>query len=183
MKFYELCKKRYSVRKYLDKEVSRELIEKCVEAARIAPSAENVQPWRFLIVDNKETLKLLKEKAFSGIYRATRWANSAPVIIVILARPDLFANKIGSTIQGINYYLIDIGIATEHLVLQATELNLGTCWIGWFNVKGVRKALKIPKKYKIVGLLTLGYFEYNENLSRKRRKALNEIMFYNKVGK
>ncbi len=181
MKFLELAKRRYSVRKYSGKKVPRKLITKCVEAAQIAPSAENVQPWRFLVVDDEEKLKELKKNAFSGVYAVTKWANSAPVIIVILAKPGIIANQIGGLIQGIDYYLLDIGIGTEHLVLQATELGLGTCWIGWFNIKKTRKILNIPKKYKIAGLMTLGYFEYKENLAKKRRKKLDDILFFNKI--
>lgn len=177
----QIIKKRYSVRKYKDKKIEYSLIKKCVEAARLAPSAENVQPWRFLVIDDKDILKQVKKAAFSGIYSFTKWANSAPVIIVILAQPDLLANKIGSKIQGTAYYLIDIGIAVEHLILQATELNLGTCWIGWFDTKKTRRVLKIPKKYKIVSLLTLGYFTYNQKQNKKKRKSLDNVLFFNKL--
>ncbi len=181
MKFYDLSLKRYSVRKYLDKKVDRELIKKCVEAARIAPSAENVQPWRFLVIDDPEKLNELKKAAFSGVYSVTKWANSAPVIIVVLAKTDILANTIGTFLQGTQFYLIDIGIATEHLILQATELNLGTCWIGWFNEKKTRKILNIPSKYKIVSLVTLGYFEFNEKRTKKHRKKLDKILFFNSL--
>ena len=181
-KFKDIVEKRYSVRKYITiKSVDRKLIKQCTETARLAPSAENVQPLRLLVVDDKNTLKKLKLNAFNGIYSYTKWANTAPVIIVILARPDLFADKIGAKIQDINYYALDIGIAVEHFVLQATELNLGTCWIGWFNKKGVRKSLKIPNKFKIMGLLTLGYFEYNEKINKKKRKSLDKILYFNKL--
>ncbi len=155
--FSELVKSRRSIRKYLDKKVSRDEIIKCLEAARLAPSAENVQPWRFVVIDEPGLVKKLSKEAFSGIYFSTKFVATAPVIVVILAKLDLLANRIGKQIQGIHYYFIDIGIAGEHLVLQAHELGLATCWIGWFHPKKVRKFLKIPKSYKIVSLLSLGY--------------------------
>ena len=155
--FSQLVKSRRSIRKFQDKRVEREKIQECVEAARLAPSAENVQPWRFLIVDDEEIKTRLGKLAFHGIYSPTKWAVNAPAIVILLAKLDILANRIGKQIQGTNYYLIDIGIAGEHFVLQAQELGLGTCWIGWFNERGVRKALKIPKKYKIVQLMVLGY--------------------------
>jgi len=176
-----LIKKRYSVRKYLNKPIRRTLIKKCLEAARLAPSAENMQPWRYLVVDNPELLNKLKQNAFSGIYKFTQWATSAPVIIVVLAKTSFITHKIGAQIQNIKYHLLDIGIATEHLILQATELGLGTCWIGWFNVKKVRKILQIPKKYEIVSLITLGYFKKEKTKKRKKRKKLEEIAFFNEI--
>lgn len=177
----EIIKKRYSVRKYLAKPVEKNKIIKCIEAARLAPSAENIQPWRFLVINKPEKLIQLKKAAFSGIYSFTKWANSAPVIIVILAKPNFLTNKIGAQIQDIEYYLIDIGISVEHLILQASELKLGTCWIGWYNKKAVAKVLKIPKKYKLICLLTLGYFEYNNKLNRKIRKPIDKIVFFNNI--
>lgn len=180
-KFIELCKKRYSVRKYLSKRVPREIILKCIEAARIAPSAENIQPWRFLIIDEEPLLSRLKKEAFSGIYSVTRWANTAPVIIVILVKLDFLAHRIAPLLQKIEYYLLDIGIAVEHLVLQATELGLGTCWVGWFNPKNVRKLLKIPAKYKIVALITMGYYDKKNHVPIKKRKKIDEIVWFNQL--
>ena len=155
--FTELVNSRRSIRKYQDKKVEREKILKCIEAARVAPSAENVQPWRFIIIDELDLKNRFAKQAFSGIYTPTRFAAKAPVIIVILARLDIFANRIGKQIQGIHYYFIDTGIAGEHFALQAHELGLGTCWIGWFSPKKTRKFLNIPRSYKIVSLMSLGY--------------------------
>ena len=148
--FSELVKSRRSIRKYTDKKVNREDIKKCIEAARLAPSAENVQPWRFIIIDEPELLAGLAKEAFSNIYFPMKFVGKAPVIVVMLAKLDVLANRIGKQIQDIHYYYIDIGIAGEHLVLQAQELGLSTCWIGWFHPKKVREYLKIPKSYKIV---------------------------------
>ena len=176
--FSKLVQSRRSIRKYRNKPVEREKINQCIEAARLAPSAENVQPWRFIILDDPVLIKEFSSHAFSGIYSATRFAARAPVIIIFLAKLDILANRIGKQIQGVHFHLIDIGIAGEHIVLQAHELGLGTCWIGWFNIKKVRKFFKIPRSYKIVTLLSMGYPEVYP-LKPKKRHQLIDIAWFN----
>ncbi len=178
--FQQLVKNRRSIRRYLEKPVEREKILTCIEAARLAPSADNVQPWRFLIIDDPELKSQLAKEVFSGIYYISKFAAKAPVLIMILARLDIIANRIGKQIQNIHFYLIDIGIAGEHLVLQAEELGLGTCWIGWFNSRKARKFLKIPRKYKIVSLMAVGYYEKRPPKEKKRKK-LEEIVWFNRM--
>jgi len=178
--FQQLVKSRRSIRRYLDKPVEREKILTCIEAARMAPSADNVQPWRFLIIDEQELKMRFANEVFSGIYYISKFAARAPVLILILARLDIIANRIGKQIQNIHYYFIDIGIAGEHIVLQAEELGLGTCWIGWFNPRKARKFFKIPRKYKIVSLMAIGHYEKKPSKERKRKK-LQEIVWFNKI--
>lgn len=177
--FLDLVKKRRSVRRFLDKPVEREKIISCIEAARLAPSAQNVQPWKFLVIDDPEVKKRFAGDVFSGIYSPSKFAALAPVLILQLAGLDVIANVIGKQIQNIHFYLIDTGIAGEHIVLQATALELGTCWIGWFNMKKARKFFNIPKKYKIVNLFALGYFEKRPPKDKKR-KSLEEIVSFNR---
>ncbi|MGQ9470288.1 MAG: nitroreductase family protein [Candidatus Aminicenantales bacterium] len=179
-RFLELVRSRRSVRRFADRPVEREKILTCLEAARLAPSAENVQPWRFVVIDDQELKQAFASRVFSGIYFVSRFAAKAPVLILILARIDVLANRIGKQIQDVSFYLIDIGIAGEHLVLQAEELGLGTCWVGWFNHRQARKVLSIPRKYKIVNLLALGYPEKRPETPR-RRKPLEEIAWFNEV--
>jgi len=181
LSFLQLVRSRRSIRRYLDKPVEREKVLTCIEAARLAPSADNVQPWRFLILDESDLRTRFAKAIFSGIYSISKFAVKAPVLILILARLDIIANRIGKQIQNISYYYIDIGIAGEHIVLQAEELGLGTCWIGWFNPRKARKFLKIPRKYKIVSLMAVGYYEKKPSKDRKR-KALQEIVWFNKIG-
>jgi len=178
--FRELVRSRRSIRRYLDKPVEREKILTCIEAARLAPSADNVQPWRFLIIDDPELKARYSKEVFSGIYSISNFAKKAPVLILILARLDIIANRIGKQIQNIQFYLLDIGIAGEHVVLQAQELGLRTCWIGWFNIRRARKLLKIPRKYKIVSMLAMGYSEKRPSKEKKRKK-LEEIAWFNKI--
>ena len=180
--FRSLILSRASVRKFQEKSVDRELLTQCVDAARLAPSAENVQPWRFAIVDDPVSKEKLANHAFSGIYRATRWAAKAPVLVVIFAELDLLANRIGKQMTGINYYLIDVGIAGEHFVLQAQELGLGSCWIGWFNAKGAKKALNAPRGWRAVEMLAIGHPAPNYQRTRKRH-SINDISFFNEYSK
>jgi nitroreductase len=179
MELMDLIRARRSVRRYADRPVERALIEQCLEAARLAPSAENTQPWRFIVVDDPDARERLARAAFSGIYRPTRFAAKAPVIVAVLAKPDILANRLGRAVQGTKYYLIDCGIACQQFVLRATELGLGVCYIGWYSKRGVRKALQVPRSHDIVVLLAVGYQEGSSGKERTR-KELYELVSYNR---
>ena len=174
---------RRSVRKFDSRPVERETILQCIEAARLAPSAENVQPWRFLILDDPEMKLSFCSHVFTGIFRATRWAEKAPVIIVLLADLDIMAHRVAKVVQKIPYYYLDGGIAGEHLVLRAQELGLGSCWIGWFNVKKAEKFLDIPRGMRLCELMALGYPPPDWRPKTKKRKTIDEIVFYNQFKK
>lgn len=188
MEFMELLKQRYSCRKFLPLPVEEEKILKCIEAARLAPSACNAQPWKFIVVDDISLKQKLTEAATSGIYKLSKFISQAPVIIVVIADKAGFLSKVGSLVRNTKFYLIDIGIATEHLVLQATELGLGTCYVGWFSEKGVKKVLKIPNKYKVPLLVCMGYPDTahkSNDVIRKHaksdmRKDIKEIVSFNR---
>ncbi len=176
-----LVRARRSVRRYLPQAVDRGLIRTCLEAARLAPSAHNVQPWRFLVVDDPSLKDELCAKAFSWPYAMSRFAVKAPVIVLVLARLDVVADRLGSRFQGTEYHLLDIGIAGEHFVLQAEELGLGTCWIGWFNKRKVRRVLRIPRKYRIVAMLSLGHVERKPSRVRPL-KDFRDVAWFNQIG-
>jgi nitroreductase len=177
-RFLDLAKKRISVRRYTDIEVSREDIDICLEAARIAPSACNSQPWKFVVVDDKRLKNELCEKAFAGLYKMNSFAKAAPVIVAVVSEKAAFFSKVGGQFRGTQYCLMDVGMACEHFALQASELGLGTCLIGWFNERAVKRLLGIPGRKKIDLLISLGHYE---NIVReKKRKPLNEISAYNK---
>lgn len=174
----EVIQSRRSVRKFSHRSVPRDLIQTCLSAAHLAPSAENAQPWRFLVLDEPEKIDLFSKKAFSGLYTPTRWAASAPVLIVVLADLDFLANKAGRFITGMPYYLIDIGIAGEHLVLQAEREGLGTCWIGWFDMKKAHRFLKLPKRIRVCEIIAMGYPDTVFS-SQKKRKPIEQIVHWN----
>ncbi len=177
----DIIKKRRSVRAYLDKPVENEKIKQIIEAARLAPSSCNSQCWRFVIAKDDVKEQIVKN-GLGGFILANRWAKNVPIIIVACADLNFLTHKVGAGIKGIEYHLLDIGIAVEHLVLRATELGLGTCWIGWFNERAVRKILKIPRNIKITALITLGYPKEELKLHEKQRLDLKKILFWNEYG-
>jgi len=163
MQYMELIQNRRSIRKYKPTKVPRDKINKILEAARIAPSASNRQPWHFIVVEDKDMIKKLAKH---------EWAASAPAMIVGLA----------DTEESPGWCVNDFGIAFEHLVLAATDLDLGTCWMGQSNREDlVRELLGIPAKYKVVALVTLG--EADEAPTAKPRKTLESIVSWEKYGK
>jgi len=174
MSFIKLAKERKSVRRYSTRSVPRDVIDRCLEAARLAPSACNSQPWSFIVIDSPTLKDDLATKAFSGIYSMNSFAKKAPVLIVVIRESSSYAASLGGTLRGLQYNLIDVGISCEHLVLQAEEEGLGTCWLGWFNEKAVRKTLKIPRSKRIDIIISLGYPESTEH-KEKSRKTLEEI--------
>ncbi len=173
----ELILRRRSVRRFAPDPVPRELIDACLEAARLAPSACNAQPWQFLVIDHPIQLAAVAEAAFSGIYASNRFAASAPVLIVVINDQQSYLVKAGDFVQSTRFSLIDIGIAGEHLALRAAELGLGTCWLGWFNARRVRKVLKLPRRTSIPIIFCLGYPQ-EEPRPVTNRKELSAIRRY-----
>ena len=179
MALQDLIRQRRSIRRYIDRPVERDKILTCLEAARLAPSACNSQPWKFIVVDDKELKNELCDKAFKGLYSINSFARKAPVIIAIVSEKSKFLARIGGKIRGTQYYLIDIGIAGEHLVLQAEELGLGTCWIGWFDEQAVKSLLHIPRNKRVEVLISLGYTDGKGSSRRHDREHLNQVACFN----
>jgi nitroreductase len=175
-----VIRERRSVRRFDPRPVEREKILACMEAARLAPSAENAQPCRFVILDDHEIKKAFGEAAFSGVYRATRWALNTPAIAAIVIERTIVAGRLGPWIQGTPYHFIDVGIAGEHFVLQAQALGLGTCWIGWFDARKARKFLHLPRSMKVAQLIALGYPAAGLKERPLRRKSLEEMVGWNR---
>ena len=169
--------RRVSCRAYKSDPVQRECVLRILEAARLAPSACNQQPWRFAVARDPDIRRRIVEEGFlPGIKMP--WALDAPVLIVIGMETSFLTHRAGALISGVNYPWIDIGIAGEHLVLAATELGLGTCWIGWIRPRTVRKIVKWPGSVKPVAVITVGHpFESEEKIpAPDRRKGLNELV-------
>lgn len=175
MEFQELILQRQSDRKYNSKPVEKEKILKCIESARLSPSACNAQPWTFVVVDD-EKKKLEVENAIATL-GMNGFALQAPVVVaIVLEKPNL-SSKIGSVIKDKEYTLMDIGIATNQFCLQASEIGLGTCIIGWFNEKKVKKILNVPKNKRVPVLILLGYSE--SQLRQKIRKPIQDMSKFN----
>jgi nitroreductase len=179
MTFQELINNRQSVRKYQEKPVEREKMETILEALHLAPSACNSQPWRMIMVDNPELKNEVANATFNNAISFNRFAVQAPAIaVLVIEKPKLIA-QIGGSLKNQEYPMYDIGIAAAHFCLQAAELGLGTCMIGWFNEKKIKALLKIPEKKKIGLVITLGYPPDDYKLRKKIRKPLDEICGFN----
>ena len=177
MDFLELAGMRQSCRDYSPRSVPREALERCFETARVAPSACNSQPWRFLAVESEPLRSQLAEKAFHGIYAINRFALKAPVLIVVVTERSKYVARLGGTLRGIQYALVDIGIACQHFDLAAAEQGLGCCWLGWFDEKGVKQVLGLPRSDRVDIMLSVGY-PTDSKVRPKNRKTLDEIRKY-----
>ena len=148
MDFTEVVKTRRSIRSYSPDPIPEDVLERVLEGARMAPSANNVQPWHFLVVQDAARRRQLAQLAAGQMFVA-----EAPVVIVCCGRryEDRY-----SWIKS-NMYLVDCAIAIDHLTLAARNEGVGTCWIGAFDHDGVRKAVKVPPGYDVIMLLPIGY--------------------------
>lgn len=178
MEFSEVIKTRRSVRKYSPQPVEREKILLCLEASRLAPSACNAQPWYFIVIDEPGLKEEFADEAFSGIYRGTRFAGAAPVLVAVISDPQ-WLPRAGGAIRKTDFHLIDIGIAVEHFVLQATGLGLGTCWIGWFDEAKAKDVLRVSGDKKVEIVLALGYPADDFMAAPQKRKAVAEFSIFN----
>lgn len=179
MDFFELIKNRESVRGYLSQKVEREKIEKVLDTARLAPSACNSQPWKFVVIDDNELLSKISKSLYTPAIGINKFATTAPAFIIVIDEKRNITSGVGSLIKKQDYTSVDIGIASEHICLAATELGLGTCMMGWFDEKEIKKILEIPKSRKIHLVISIGYYDKKEP-KKKIRKDLKEIISYNK---
>ena len=173
MEVFEAIRKRRSVRAYMSTPIPKEQLEKILEAARLAPSASNIQPWHFIVVTDPEKRNALSKSRFA------KFLAEAPVIIV----------GCGDRKASPKWYKVDVSIAMQNMALAATALGLGTCWVGSFDEKKVKELLKIPEKFEVIALLAVGYPREKLDLSAKllhlfrRRKKLEQIASLEEYGK
>jgi nitroreductase len=160
----EAIKKRRSIRSFAKTRIEKEKLEKVLEAARLAPSAWNKQDWRFIVVRNKETL----DKLAKACDDQKHVAEADTVICLCGTNPK---EKMSG---GEMAYSIDLAIAASFMMLQSTEMELGSCWIGAFNRHKVRTLLRIPDGVRVVSLLALGYPHYKP--APTNRRDLSEIV-------
>jgi nitroreductase len=175
MEFSDLVKRRQSTRKYLAESVEKEKLQQCLESARLSPSANNGQPWKFVVVDDPE-LKVQVANCASGL-GMNKFTHEAPVLVAVILEKMKLISFLGSVIQDKEYSLLDIGIAVNQFCLQATDLGLGTCIIGWFDEKAVKKLLHIDKRKRVPLLITVGYSD--SPLREKSRKSMAQISSWN----
>lgn len=165
MSLNNLINSRFSVRSYSDKKVEKELILEILEAARLAPSAVNYQPWHFIVITEKDELACIHE-----VYHRT-WFREAPVCMVACADHTQSWKRKS---DGKDFADVDLAIAIDHLMLKATELGLGTCWICNFDVEMAKQKLELPDYMEPIALIPLGYTDSTP--PEKKRKELSEIV-------
>jgi len=167
MDLYQAIKKRYSCRSYSSKPIEQKKLEKILEAARLAPSAKNLQDWRFIVVTDERKRKQLAIAANEQMFIAT-----APIVIVGCSNSDYVMSG-GQKVSS-----IDVAIAMEHIALAATSEGLATCWIGAFNPEKVRRVLDIPKGIEVIELMPIGYPADKE--THRPREPIDNIVCYEK---
>ena len=175
--FLELVRHRQSDRAYLDKPVEPEKIERILEAARLAPSACNSQPWKFIVVTDPEKRLQIADATSSKILSMNHFTKQAPVQLVVIEESGNFTSSVGGWATNKHYPHIDLGIAAAHITLAATDEGLGSCIIGWCDEKKVREVLNIPKNKRVMLVILLGYSA--RPLREKKRKTKEEIVSYN----
>lgn len=173
MNFDELAGERRSVRSYLSDSVPEDDLLGCLEAARMAPSACNSQPWHFVVATDEPRRGRLAELTRLPGSGMNRFVSQAPILVALLAEKPNITSRIGGFLKNKPFYLIDIGIAAEHFCLAAAERGLGTCMLGWFNEKKVRRELAVPQGSRVALLITLGYPA--DEPRPKQRKPLSRI--------
>ncbi len=166
MDFLELVRRRYSVRAYKPDPVEEEKLAQVLEAARLAPTAANRQPFQLIVIHTAG-----RERELRRIYNS-KWFVEAPIVLCACGLPEQ-----GWIRQdGLNYTLVDVAIVMDHIILAATELGLGTCWIGAFNPQAAREVLGLPDGVEPIAFTPLGYPA--DQPRPKKRKPLEELVRY-----
>jgi nitroreductase len=177
--FLRLIHTRQSVRSYSDKSVEPDKIARCLEAARLSPSACNAQPWTFIVINDPDLKTQIANASADKLLPLNHFAKQAPLIVaVVMEKPNL-TSKLGELIKDKKFTLIDIGIAASNFCLQAHAEGLGTCMLGWFAEDKIKKILHIPKNKRLVLLITVGYPGSSKQRT-KIRKSVKEIIRYNR---
>lgn len=175
--FLQLVASRQSDRAYdLNRPVEREKLERILEAARLAPSACNAQPWKFVVVTDSE-LSVKVGKATAGL-GMNKFAKDAPVHILVVEESMNITSFLGAKIKDKYFPLIDIGIVTSHITLAAENEGLGSCILGWFDEKEIKKLVGIPSNKRLLLDITIGYPIKEKR--KKSRKSIDKIVSYNK---
>ncbi|PXV67978.1 nitroreductase [Dysgonomonas alginatilytica] len=207
MDFLELASRRQSTRKYdTTRSVEAEKIERIIEAARLAPSACNAQPWHFVVVNDAqlidETLESIEnptesetqsvhlvlvdeselknkvaDAASARLLGMNHFTKQAPIHILLVEEKVNLSSGIGGVIKDKHFAYVDIGIAASHICLAAEAEGLGSCILGWFNESKIKKLLNIPDSKRVILDILIGYPA--QELRPKKRKPTNEIVSYN----
>jgi nitroreductase len=170
-----LCRQRCSCRSFRPDPVPPDHINRMLEAACAAPSACNRQPWRFAVVAGAEQRRdVLARGLLPGLRMA--WLGDAPVLIALGIERSTLTHRLAPLLSRVDYAALDAGIAGEHLVLAASELGLGTCWIGWIRAGGLRRAVRWPRTTTPCALIAVGWPAAEAAGRRTERRPLADLV-------
>lgn len=170
MDLMEAIKTRRSIRKFRETPVPENLLKEVLNAARLAPSADNAQPWKIIVVRDQQ----MKQKVTQAC-NGQKFLVQAPIVLVVCGIPEDAFQTVGGYMSS---HVIDASIALDHVTLAAHSLGLGTCWVAWFKEEKVKDILGIPEDVRVVALSPLGYPD--ESPERPSRKNLEELIAYDK---
>jgi nitroreductase len=180
--FLELVLHRQSDRAYdANRPVEKEKLEQIIEAARLAPSACNAQPWHFIVVDDFELKNKIADATSSKVLMMNHFTKQAPIHIVIVEEKANISSSFGGWVKRKHFPHIDLGIVAEHIALAAADQGLGSCILGWFDEKKIKTLLNIPSSKTPLLILTLGYS--TQETREKKRKPLNDVLSFNSYKK
>ncbi len=171
MDFYDVIEKRKSIRKYKPELPPQDMIDRILRAAWRAPTWANYQGCRYTVVRDPAKVAAVKKGT-----EKQKWTLAAPMFIIVSIKP----RDSGTGLQGVEYYPLDVGICTEHLVLAITAEGLGTCWMGVFDHIPIHQALNIPEKEKIIAVLPVGFPAHDPE--RTSRKPMARLFFLDEYG-
>lgn len=176
--FHQLAAQRQSCRKFdPERIVDREIINRILETARLSPSACNAQPWHFIVVDEPNLKNEVADAASARLLGMNHFTKQAPVHIVVVEEKVNISSGIGGLVKDKHFAFLDIGIAAAHICLAAEAEGLGSCILGWFAEKKIKKLLNIPDNKRVVLDIIIGYPA--QPLREKKRKPFDEVVSYN----
>lgn len=179
MSFFDLVMKRQSDRAFdPNRPVEKEKLYRILEAARFAPSACNAQPWKFIVVEDEAIRYQVADATSNRLLTINHFTKQAPVHLIIVEEPANFSSSMGSFFKKKHFPHIDIGIVAEHICLAAAEEGLGSCMIGWFDEKKIKKILDIPSSRTVVLDIVIGYS--TQNTRPKKRKEMSTLVSFDK---
>ena len=174
MTYFEMVNRRQSCRSYDPaRPVEQEKLARCLEAARLAPSACNSQPWRFTAVTGGEALSALRESVQGQ--GMNKFASDSPVMVVVSEERPNATEALGQRVKKQDFVSIDIGLATSQFCYQALEEGLSTCILGWFDEPKVKQIIGLSEQKRVRLVLTLGYAKEGDTIREKKRKALEKM--------
>jgi len=180
MDFFDLIKQRQSVRKYdIERTIEDVKLNRILQAGHLAPSASNSQPWTFVVVNEPELCMKVAKATRGTLIGINKFVTQSPLLIVMVIEKARITTQIGGAIKDKEYPLIDIGIAGEHMCLQAEDDGIGSCMLGWFDEKKIKTLLSIPKKKTIGLVISFGYAPNDYPLRKKIRKDFDKVVRWN----